>query len=121
MKGFEMSVYFDIFSNWGDVQNNFDMSEPEPEVLFAAYEYENYSGEALVIFRRDGQLFTVHGSHCSCHGLEEQWVPEESSPEVVRCMVESSNGDWAWAWEDDLRVRHEDALLKVCDLLESKS
>jgi hypothetical protein len=119
MKGFDMSVYFDIFSNWGDVQNNFIMSEPEPEVLFAAYEYENYSGEALVLFKRDDKLWLVDGSHCSCHGLEGQWVPEESSPEVVQRIVESANGDWVW--EDDLRVRHKDALRKVCDLLESGS
>lgn len=114
-----MSVYFDIFSNWGDVQNNFDMSEPEPEVLFAAYEYENYSGEALVLFKRDDKLWLVDGSHCSCHGLEGQWAPEESSLEVVRRIVELANVDCVWY--DDLRVRHRDALRKVCDLLESGS
>lgn len=114
-----MSVYFDIFSNWGDVQNNFIMSEPEPEVLFAAYEYENYSGEALVLFKRDDKLWLVDGSHCSCHGLEGQWAPEESSPEVVRRIVELANVDCVWY--DDLRVRHRDALRKVCDLLESGS
>ncbi len=114
-----MSVYFDIFSNWGDVQREFEMHEPEPEVLFAAYEYENYSGDSLVIFRREGQILTVHGSHCSCYGLEGQWFPEESSPEFVRRIVESANGDWAWDY--DLKVRHKDALRKVCDLLESGS
>ena len=114
-----MSVYFDIFSNWEDVQNNFIMSEPEPEVLFAAYEYENYSREALVLFKRDDKLWLVEGSHCSCEGLEGQWVPEESSPEVVRRIVELANVDCAWY--DDLRVRHRAALQKVCDLLESGS
>ncbi len=112
-----MGVYYDLFESWEDVQREFDMKEPEPEVLFAAYECENYSGDSLLIFKREGQLFTVHGSHCSCYGLEEQWDPEDSSPEVVRRMVELANSEWAW--EHDLKVRHKDALLEVCDLLEA--
>lgn len=114
-----MSVYHDLFEGWEDVQREFVITEPEPEVLFAAYEYENYSGEALVLFKRDDKLWLVDGSHCSCHGLEGQWVPEESSPEVVRRIVELANVDCVWY--DDLRVRHRDALRKVCDLLESGS
>jgi hypothetical protein len=110
-----MSVYFDIFSNWGDVQNNFDMSEPEPDVLFAAYEYENYSGEALVLFKRDGDLWMVEAGHCSCYGLEEMWDPEQATPQQLRHMVNASHDEWLWP----IMSRHKQALLKVCDLLES--
>ena len=49
-----MSVYHDLFEGWEDVQREFGMKEPEPEVLFAAYEDDSYSGEALVVFKRGG-------------------------------------------------------------------
>jgi len=43
------------------------------EVVFACYTYEDYSGRAMVLYTRNGQLFEVEGSHCSCNGLEGQW------------------------------------------------
>ena len=49
------------------------------EILLAAYQYEAYSGEAFVLFRRDGKLYEVNGGHCSCYGLEGQWEPEETT------------------------------------------
>ena len=56
------------------------MKEHEGEnILFASYGEDNYSGEAWVLFEKDGKLFEVNGRHCSCYGLEEQWEPEEVS------------------------------------------
>jgi hypothetical protein len=58
------------------------------EILVASYTYEDYSGAAFVLFRRDGKLYEVNGSHCSCYGLSEnsysgstatQWQPEETT------------------------------------------
>lgn len=58
------------------------------EVLLATYTYEDYSGDAFVLFLRDGKLYEVNGSHCSCYGLSEsdysgdtttQWQPEETT------------------------------------------
>ena len=58
------------------------------EVLLASYSYENYSGDAFVLFRRDGKLYEVNGTHCSCYGLGQQsiagergtqWEPEETT------------------------------------------
>lgn len=47
-------------------------------ILYADYEYENYSGDAYVLGfdKEKGTWFEVHGSHCSCYGLEGQWEPE---------------------------------------------
>jgi hypothetical protein len=64
----------------------------EPNIIFAAYTYEDYSGSALVVFEQDGQLFEVNGSHCSCYGLSEadysggessQWKPEETTADSI--------------------------------------
>ncbi len=35
-------------------------------------------------FRRDGRLYEVNGSHCSCYGLENQWDPESTTVEALR-------------------------------------
>lgn len=80
--------YKDDFENWGDVQSNFDMKEPEPEqVLLAQYSYEDYSGSAEVLYRNGDKYFYVSGSHCSCYGLEGQWEPEEYD---VETLIESA-------------------------------
>lgn len=52
-------------------------------VLFAVYKSESYSGYAFVLFEKDGVLYEVNGSHCSCYGLEGQWMPEETTLEAL--------------------------------------
>lgn len=58
------------------------------EILYASYLREDYEGTAFVLFWRDGKLFEVNASHCSCYGLSEsdiegtpitQWQPEETT------------------------------------------
>ena len=56
-------------------------------VLFASYSYENYSGDAFVLFEKDGKLYEVNGSHCSCYGLEGQFEPEETSLEYLEKIL----------------------------------
>lgn len=67
------------------------------EVLLASYTYEDYYGSAFVLFRKDGRLFEVNGSHCSCYGLSErsycvdgqtQWQPEETTVEALLHRLE---------------------------------
>jgi hypothetical protein len=58
------------------------------EIMLAYYSYENYSGDAFVLFRRDGKLYEVNGGHCSCYGLEGQWEPEETTAEALRHRIE---------------------------------
>lgn len=53
------------------------------KILFAEYEQGDYDGSALVLFSRDGKLYEVYGSHCSCFGLEGQFGPEETSVEAL--------------------------------------
>lgn len=63
--------------------SNFEISESDLdgcEILLASYgEDGGWDGVAFVLFRRDGTLYEVNGSHCSCYGLEGQWEPEETS------------------------------------------
>lgn len=47
-------------------------------LLYADYTYEDYNGDAYVLGydKEKKQFFEVHGSHCSCYGLESQWDEE---------------------------------------------
>lgn len=65
---------------WEGVMSSFSVPEEKrdvpDEVLAAIYTYEDYSGDAWVVYMCDGGVYEVNGSHCSCYGLEEQWRPE---------------------------------------------
>jgi hypothetical protein len=63
------------------------------EILFAVYETPDYEGYAFVLFAKDGVLYEVNGSHCSCYGLEGQWEPEKvNAQELVNRTGTSSYG-----------------------------
>jgi hypothetical protein len=71
-----------IRSDWSLGQ---DVRLPEPEDIIE-YWYEDpdgYSGSAFGLFVMDGKLYEVHGGHCSCYGLEDQWEPEETTWEAL--------------------------------------
>jgi hypothetical protein len=74
---------------WGSVEDMcadfcIDASELKgAKVLYALREYGDYCGSCFVLFKRDGKLYDVNGSHCSCYGLEDQWSPEETSVEAL--------------------------------------
>lgn len=84
--------YFGSFTDRRSVADNFldsgyhdaDWQPPDDfptdeEILMASYGGASYEGDAFVLFQRDGKLYEVHGSHCSCYGLEGQWEPEETT------------------------------------------
>lgn len=68
-----MSIYVGIFENKSDVESNFNC------------------GEAFVLFVEDNRLYEVHGSHCSCYGLEGQWEPEETLLEALQHRIQYGN------------------------------
>lgn len=81
-----MNKYNDLFGCNEDIIREFAITSEQlesVEILYAYYSYEDYSGDAHVIFRKDGKLYEVNGSHCSCYGLEGQWEPEETSVEAL--------------------------------------
>src|SRR5690625_4483265 len=67
-------------------------------ILFASYGQANYSGDAWVLFERDGKLFEVGGGHCSCYGLEGQWEEEEVLlKELENRLLNGSFGEDGWS------------------------
>ncbi len=83
------SGYEGMIGDFNDFSGQIDFAQG-CEILLAYYCYEDYSGEAFVLYRKDGQIFEVNGSHCSCYGLEGQWEPEETS--VDELMHRINNG-----------------------------
>lgn len=77
------------FGNWSGIEGmmaDFNIGNDElkdAKVIAAVYNYEDYDGSAMVVFRRDGKLYEVHGGHCSCNGLEDSWSPEETTYEAL--------------------------------------
>ena len=88
LKGY--SVFDGDFDDEQDVMGAFQVDENELKgafILYANYDIDGYEGSAFVLFSRDGQLYEVHGSHCSCYGLEGQWEPEETTVDaLVHCI-----------------------------------
>lgn len=73
--------YNGIFESNAVIASQFQIPVAEladMEIIYANYECEDYSGRAIVLFLsyEDDLYYEVHGSHCSCNGLEDQWEPE---------------------------------------------
>lgn len=56
----------------------------DEEILFASYGGAIWDGDAIILIQRNGKLYTVEGSHCSCRGLEGQWEMIETNKIVLR-------------------------------------
>lgn len=92
--------------NWAESQReglikDFSISEADldgVEILLAAYSYADYDGHAVVIFKKDNQLWSVYGSHCSCYGLEDNWEPEEATIDQLEHILKEG---WKFDWIAD--------------------
>ncbi len=104
---FEGSSYEDVVEN---IHSQWGWDAPEGALdgfrILVAYDMqESYEGAGwfLLIRESDGQLFEVHGSHCSCMGFEGQFSPEETSLDYVfssRFYLPYTYGD-----DDDLKTK----------------
>ena len=97
-------VYQGSFDSWADVCREFEEVIDLPdEVLLAVYDSHLYEGYADVIYRQGDRYYWVHGSHCSCYGLEDQWSPEEYSAEQLVDALR--RGDHFYWSEDSASLR----------------
>jgi hypothetical protein len=79
-----------FINNWSDLEGmlqDFQVDRINTnirEVLFASYTYEDYNGDAYVLYLAfNGKYYEVHGNHCSCNGLEGQWNPDEANLDEI--------------------------------------
>ena len=67
---------FDGFTDTADIARQFETDIGDIDVIVAVYWYGSYEGDAIVVYKQDGEYYEAHGSHCSCYGLEGQWGGE---------------------------------------------
>lgn len=111
----EEQIYTGDFECWEDVANEFTetwrksdeevaaslKNFPRPDAVFAAaYEQVCYDGDAVIAYRHGDKYYLVEGSHCSCHGLEDQWVPEEYDRETFIGMLDRRIAENADPYDD---------------------
>lgn len=90
-------MYLNDWKNGGfdEMVRNFNLNKDDlrdVDILLASYCDEwGLEGDAFVLFRHDGRLFEVNGSHCSCHGLEGQWNPEETTKEALLHRIDKGS------------------------------
>ncbi len=90
------TIFVGSFDNKQNIINCFEadaLALDGADLLYAEYDNEDYDGSAVVIFKRDGKLWAVYGSHCSCDGLEGQWEPEETTWEELLKYIEPDEDD----------------------------
>lgn len=87
----------------GDRSKEILKKYPKPtEVLYAFYEYENYSGSAFVLWRKGRKYYTLHGSHCSCYGLEESgFNPDIWSKKELLGYLKKAN--YIYGMDDEMK------------------
>jgi len=79
-------MFIENFKNVQDVADSYAIPVEDLQglnILIAWYGYGDYCGASFVLYEKDGKLYEVNASHCSCNGLEGSWSPEETSWEAL--------------------------------------
>lgn len=69
----------------------------EPSAVFAFYEYEDYSGRSMIVFKHKNKWWVNEAGHCSCYGLEGTWKPTAHSKKEIERMFITNN----WRLKED--------------------
>jgi hypothetical protein len=80
------NVYFGDWNCVEDMLKDFAIDKSVIKgfkILYAWYEYADYSGTAFVLLKKGRKLYEVNGSHCSCYLLEGQWDLEDTNAEAL--------------------------------------
>jgi hypothetical protein len=109
-------MYYGEFSCEADVLREFALGSRPGSIIFAAYECGDYEGSAEVIYISQGRFYHVSGSHCSCHGLEECWQPEEMPLLALRHIVNESSYGVLSTMRTEVNEAIDRALILVGDL-----
>lgn len=71
--------------------------QAEYKIIAATYDQGGYDGDAFVLMENNGKLLEVHGSHCSCYGLEGLWDEEETTIESLKYRMDKGYNYGAFA------------------------
>lgn len=88
-------------------------------LLIASYAKCKRSGIAFILYSRDDRLYEINANHCSCGGLEGQWIPDETTTQslLFRLAAQADFGLDSKNCGEDYR----DELLAIIHLLEDSA
>lgn len=91
-------------------------------IYLAYYHVGNWGcdSSAFVLFEKDGKLYEQHGSHCSCHGLEGQWQPEETTIESLAHRAEKGSFGYPGGYDDEGYANESKAVIEHLNYLQWK-
>lgn len=121
VSGGRRGMYSGTWSSREEVAQAFGVElPPNIHIVFAHYsgydsaDESDYEMWARVLFRdaATGKLYEVHGSHCSCYGLEDQWEPQEVTIQDIVSDLNNPNNR-VWGAEVVVRKRLRQALLAL--------
>jgi len=81
-------------------------------IAVAYYDNSGYDGDAYVLyhdrlvdrsikpFTGHLALYEIHGSHCSCYGLETQWKPQRVTVKALRKRIRDGEGYGAFSYAE---------------------
>lgn len=95
------SMFAPDASSWRNGSSAGTADVTDEELVLVVDVSAAWEGLLHVVYRRDGKLYWVTGSHCSCHGYEGQWSPQETTLEV---LGKSSPEDWETNWNAEQRA-----------------
>lgn len=78
------------------------------EVLLAWYGGGCYDGEACVVYKSEGRLYEVNGSHCSCYGLEDRWKPDGTNKRILSMRSSFDDSEFEEVYKEMLDVLEND-------------
>lgn len=100
-------MFLHDWHNQEEMMEDFEISDNDMEgvtILLASYTDADYNGDAFVLFTRNGKLYEVNGSHCSCYGLEGQWEPEETTVEALLHRIQEGELGTDEVWDEKRNV-----------------
>ena len=113
-------LYLHDWDKIEDLKKDFELTDSElsgVNIILASYTFIAYEGLAFVLFEKNGRLYEVNGSHCSCYELDGQWKPEEADLKELRNRIIKGGLGKGCGGKDLFASK----LLNVISTLESKS
>lgn len=91
-------MFLDLFADGKSaIAYHFDIPLEQLEnkhFVYSHYSWEDYLGDAYLLFIENDKLYEVVGHHCSCYELEGQFEPEEVPIEVLYDRLENKKWNW---------------------------
>lgn len=79
--------HFKGFNDIADMFSAFQATQSGEDIIYCQNEGGMYEEWCWIVFEKDGKLYEVNASHCSCYGYEGQWEPELTDIESLRLRL----------------------------------